>query len=71
MTDSPPRDVLAGLGVSLCPNCVRLEGLLLEARLEVADGPRARVLELERNLERANALIGELNDRLCNGRKAS
>ena len=35
----------------------------LELRLQIADGPRARVVELERQLARANHKIAELNGR--------
>jgi hypothetical protein len=59
-----------------CSYCAYLEGQLerardelLQARLEVADGPRRRVRELEGHLEQANRTIAELNARL--GRKRS
>jgi len=61
MQSSPP-------GASLtCPTCsilqaqnARLLDELHQARLMVAEGPRARVLELERNLSRANAVTAVL-----------
>lgn len=34
---------------------------MLELRLQVVDGPRVRVRELEQQLERANCRIAELN----------
>ncbi len=60
-----------------CPHCAylsvqveRLQDEALALRLQVADGPRARVLDLERQLARANEMIGSLNARLGK-RKAS
>lgn len=42
----------------------RLQDEVLRLRLEVADGPRARVRELETQLARANSTITEQNQRL-------
>jgi hypothetical protein len=60
-----------------CSRCPLLEAQydrllveLLEARLDVADGPRARVLELERNLARANTVTGVLRGFIPRSRRA-
>jgi hypothetical protein len=62
---------LSRWGIEPAPECAlchylslqveRLGVEVLELRLQVADGPRARVQELERNLARANALIAQHN----------
>jgi hypothetical protein len=57
--------------VTPCPTCAYCRGQLerlqeetLRLRLDVADGPRTRVRELEIQLERANSTITDLNQRL-------
>lgn len=40
----------------------------LELRLQVADGPRVRVRELEVALERANSRIASLNAEIAKGK---
>lgn len=44
---------------------------MLELRLQVADGPRARVVELEGQLERANRAIAERNTEIEKLRKST
>jgi hypothetical protein len=58
-----------------CPSCEFWESQyhralaeVLEARLDVADGPRARVRELERNLARANTVTATLRRFVPRGR---
>ena len=56
-------DNLAELVRYLNGRCDRLATELLEARVQVADGPRGRVRELELTVARLNQKIAELNGR--------
>lgn len=65
-------EALSKWGIEPSPECnlcwwlnakvERLEADLLATRLEVVDGPRERVKELEVHLARANALIAQHNE---------
>jgi hypothetical protein len=66
-------DSLKKWGIEPAPECSlcaylsqqleRVQADLLETRLQVADGPRGRVQELERNLAEVNARLAQHNGR--------